>query len=237
MKRFFAFIICLSASFLLFSCTSNEIGNSKDVSPQSIYFDYQVRGEETEDYITVMLQYRFAGPNGTTLLLEKPSQVEFDGRPIKADSSKMTGAFYEVIIPAKEFTGTHSIVFTGLDKKRYTESFSFRPMVLKTKVPETIKNDSLVLDLDGMDSLDYVRISLTDTSFSSPGINRVDTVRNGHLILSSEDFKSVVNGPVNLELFREAEKPVKEGTEEGGLLYISYSIRRQFALQIGTVHE
>src|SRR5689334_16427648 len=91
------------------SCTSNEIGNAKDVNPETIYFDYRVWGDEDAGYITTRLQYRFAGPNGTTLLLENPSKTELDGIAIKADSSKMSGAYYEVTKPVKEFTGQHAI--------------------------------------------------------------------------------------------------------------------------------
>ncbi|MBK5271605.1 MAG: hypothetical protein JJE22_11400, partial [Bacteroidia bacterium] len=83
----------------LFSCSSNEIGGSKDVNPETIWFDYQVWGEEGHDNMTVMLQYRFAGENGTTLVLDEPSKVELDGEIIKADSSKITGAYYEMVKP------------------------------------------------------------------------------------------------------------------------------------------
>ncbi|MBS1656251.1 MAG: hypothetical protein JSU05_15470, partial [Bacteroidetes bacterium] len=69
--------------FLLFaaiclqpSCASNEIGNAKDVNPDAIFFDYKIWGDESKDIATCMLQYRFAGPNGTTLVLEDPSKVE-----------------------------------------------------------------------------------------------------------------------------------------------------------------
>mgnify|MGYP001588509514 FL=1 len=82
------FLLLLTSSFLVFcSCNSNEIGKEKDVDPESIYFDYQVKGEEGDDHVTVLLQYRFAGENGTTLTIDEPGKVEFDGEVIKVDSS------------------------------------------------------------------------------------------------------------------------------------------------------
>ncbi|HEY6506043.1 MAG TPA: hypothetical protein VIZ28_18840, partial [Chitinophagaceae bacterium] len=121
----------LSAIFLVFfilgSCTSNEIGNSKDVNPESVYFDYRVWGDEESGDITVKLQYRFAGPNGTTLVLEEPGKVELDGVKIPVDSSLMSGAYYEMTKTVKEFTGRHTIVFTDPAGKEYKEEFSFRP--------------------------------------------------------------------------------------------------------------
>ena len=104
MNRLFTLFL-VSISVALFSCSSNEIGGSKDVNPETIYFDYKVCGEEGDEDVTVMLQYRFAGQNGTTLVLEDSAKVELDGQLIRVDSSKMTGAFYEVIRPAKDFIG------------------------------------------------------------------------------------------------------------------------------------
>lgn len=225
--------IFLFISLLLISCTSNEIGSSKDVNQDAIYFDYRISGEESNDDISVMFQYHFGGVNGTTLLLEEPSRVELDGEPIKADSSRMTGAFYEVLKPVKDFAGHHTIVFTDLNKKEYKEEFSFQPITLRTTVPEVIKRGDFVFELDGLDPEDYVRVLLTDTSFESEGINRVDTVRNGRVILSRKDLRTVVNGPVTLELYKEEEKSLKNPTEEGGKLSITYGLKREFILKLG----
>lgn len=228
--------IILFLSFILFifvftSCDSNEVGNSKDVNPESIYFDYKVSGGESDDAVTVMLQYKFAGRNGTTLVLDEPSKVELDGQEIKVDSSKMTGAFYEVRKPLKDFIGKHDIVFTNLDNKQYKEEFNFKPISLRTKVPAEIKRGDLAFDLDGLDQVDYVRVLLTDTSFASDDINWIDTVRNGRVIITKEDLKRVVNGPVQLELTKEIDKPVKNGTREGGEFSFSYGLKREFTLK------
>jgi hypothetical protein len=223
--------ILILISFTYTSCTSNEIGNSKDVNPESIYFDYKIWGEEGKDDITVMLQYRFAGANGTTLVLEEPGKVEFDGKTIEADSSKMTGAYYEIMKPVNEFSGKHRIVFTDLNKKQYKEEFSFQPVSLRTKVPATIHRGDLVFELDGLEPLDYVRILLTDTSFLSEGINRVDTVKNGRVIIKKEELKTVINGPIHLELYKEVEKLLKNGTKEGGQLSVTYGLKREFVLK------
>ena len=225
------FLSILSACFFFISCTSNEIGNGKDVNPNAIYFDYKVWGDEEDSNITVMLQYRFAGANGTTLVLEDPSKVEFDGQQIITDSSKMTGAFYEITKPIKEFAGSHSIVFTDINQKQYKEDFSFEPVSLRTTIPGVIQRDDLVFELDGLDPEDHVRVLLNDTSFASDGINRVDTVKNGRIIISKKDLETVVNGPVHLELYKEIEKPVKNGTQEGGRLSFTYGLKREFVLK------
>ncbi|MCC7400761.1 MAG: hypothetical protein IT214_04680 [Chitinophagaceae bacterium] len=216
---------------LFLSCSSNEIGNNKDVDPQSVYFDYRISGEEGRDDVTVFLQYRFSGPDGTTLVLDKPAKVELDGKEIPVDSSRFSGAYYEVSVPVQNFTGKHTIIFTDLDKKEYKEEFDFQPITLKTVIPEIVRRNDLVLDIDGLAPVDYVRVLLTDTAFSSSDINRVDTVRNGRITISKRDLQKVVNGPVYLELSKETDKPVKEATREGGHLSFSYGIKRDFTLQ------
>lgn len=228
MKRLTTFF---SISILLFSCTSNEIGNSKDVNPDAVYFDYKIWGEEGKEEVTVMLQYRFGGKNGTTLVLNDPASVSLDGKIIPTDSSKLTGAFYEVMSPINSFSGKHSIVFTDINNKKYEEEFNFQPFTLKTAIPVQIKRDDLIFEIEGLESLDYVRVFATDTSFESSGINRIDTVKNGRIFISLADLGSLVNGPINLEFYKEDERPVKNGTKEGGIIAITYGLKREFELK------
>src|SRR5690242_16682538 len=128
MRRSIVIFFILFTSII--SCTSNEIGNIKDVNPETIWFDYKVWGEEGNEDMTIMLQFRFGGSNGTTLMLDTPSKVELDGIELKADSSRMTGAFYEAIRPVKDFGGKHSIVFTNTNGKKHREEFRFQPLSL-----------------------------------------------------------------------------------------------------------
>lgn len=225
------FILFFSFSIFMFSCTSNEIGNSKDVNPDAIYFDYKIWGEEGKDDVTVMLQYRFGGNNGTTLVLNEPAMVSMDGKQIAADSSKLTGAFYEIMNPLNNFSGSHTISFTDLKMKKYVEEFEFLPFTLKTKIPAQLKRGDLVFEMEGLNPIDYIRVFATDTSFESPGINRIDTVKNGRIIISMTDLESLVNGPINLEFYKEDERPVKKGTKEGGMISITYGVKREFELK------
>ncbi|MBL7738017.1 MAG: hypothetical protein JNK14_02275 [Chitinophagaceae bacterium] len=228
------FLVLISTVLILAGCTSNEIGNLKDVNPESIYFDYTVWGDEESGEVTVKLQYRFAGPNGTTLVLDDPSKVELDGVAISVDSSKMNGAYYEVTRPVKEFAGKHSIVFTDPNKKQYKEEFHFQPIQLVTQLPAVITRGDMVLEVQGLAPKDYVRILMTDTAFYSEGIARVDTVENGRIHISKEALSRLTSGPVHLQLSREDEKWVKNGTREGGRLSVSYGLKREFELKDNT---
>src|SRR6187551_1918495 len=122
--------IALVSLLFLFSCTSNEIGNSKDVNPQAVFFDYEVWAEEGKEDVTVNLQYRMGGKNGTTLVLDEPSKVMLDGEQLKVDSAKVTGAYYEVQKPFASFTGKHAISFIVLIKKNITKNLNSNLLLL-----------------------------------------------------------------------------------------------------------
>src|SRR5215216_7813541 len=121
---FIYFIYSLYLSILP-GCTSNEIGNSKDVDPNAVYFDYKIYGDEKDENLTIYLQYRMGGKNGTTIVLHAPAKVQLDGEELKVDSAKLTGAYYELEKPVASFEGKHEIVFTDLNKKEWQEEFDF----------------------------------------------------------------------------------------------------------------
>ncbi len=223
--------LALTSILFLFSCTSNEIGNSKDVNPDAVFFDYQVWADESREEVTVNLQYRMGGKNGTTLVLDEPSKVLFDGEQLKADSAKVTGAYYEIQRPFSSFAGKHTILFIDVNKKEYREEFEFIPFTLEPNVPATMNRGDLVFTFKGLDSIDHLNVVLTDTSFTSADINDIDTVKNGRLVIPLHKLSALVNGPINLQFYKEVERPVKSSTKEGGKLYISYGLKREFELK------
>ena len=232
MSRTSLFISTVVLTSILYSCTSNEIGNSKDVNPDAIYFDYEVWADESNPEVTVNLQYRMGGPNGTTLVLNEPSRVLFDGEQLKVDSAKVSGAYYEVQKPTSSFAGKHTIVFTDLNKKEYKEEIEFFPFSVDS-IPSTIDRGDLVFTFKGLDSVDRLDVALTDTSYTSDDINDTASVRNGRLIISSDKLASLKSGPINLQFYKEVEVPVKNGTAEGGRILIRFGLQREFELKDG----
>ena len=229
--QFGVIAIWLVSILFLLSCTSDEIGSSRDVNPEAVFFDYEVWAEEGKEDVTVNVQYRMGGKNGTTLVLDEPSNVLLDGEHLKVDSAKVTGAYYEIQRPLASFSGKHFITFIDLNRKEYKEEFEFTPFSLDPDVPATLNRRDLVFNFKGLDSIAYVNVILTDTSFNSADINDIDTVRNGRLVISAHRLAAVVNGPINLQFHREMEKPMKNGTKEGGKLYIHYGLKREFELK------
>jgi hypothetical protein len=223
--------ICLVSLAFLFSCSSNEIGNSKDVNPDAVFFDYEVWAEEGKEDVTVNLQYRMGGKNGTTLVLDEPSKVILDGEQLKVDSAKVTGAYYEVQRPLVSFMGKHTINFTDLNNREYSEEFEFTPFSLEPDVPSTLNRGDLVFNFKGLDPVDYLSVVLTDTSFTSVDINDIDTVRNGRLVIKADRLSALINGPIHLQFYREQYLPLKKATKEGGKFMITYGLKRDFELK------
>jgi hypothetical protein len=222
----FFFII---GTVIISSCKNSD--KNDKVDPDTIYFDYKITGQEGDDNLTVMLQYKDGDEEGKAFAIQEPFNVLLDGEPVPGDSTKRTGPFYEVNKPIAGFAGKHSIVFTSPANKEYKEEFEFQPLSLITVIPDSLQRDSLVFEFEGLESEDYIRVVLTDTVFENDGINRVDTVINGRLIISKNDLQSLENGPVQLEFIREYERPVKNGTEQGGRLRITYGLKREFILK------
>lgn len=217
--------------FLITGCIDLGPGEKPGPDPDQIYFDYKIAAVEENEDITLLIQFRNESPFGKTILLEPPAGITLDGEPIPPDSSRMTGPYYETSRPKSGFSGDHTLIFTNTDGRTYEEVFSFRPFRLVSRIPAIVRRNDLQVELEGLDTLAFVRVLLTDTSFANPGINRLDTIRNGRVIISKADLERLSNGPIFLELIREIERPVTAGTSAGGQISISYALRREFSLE------
>lgn len=170
MIHFKRFLPLGSLLLAIAACTSNEIGNSKDVAPETVYQQYNIRYNESDGKVELRAQFRFGGLNGTTLVLNSPSSVQLDGQSIKVDSSKFGGAFYELSQASSQFVGNHRFVFTDINGKKYENSFAFLPVKLATVPNSASKQQDLTLPFDGstLQPGDRIEVSssATDSTFS-----------------------------------------------------------------------
>lgn len=207
-------------------------GNNKNNPRQGrLFLDYRITGDETKDDVTVLIQFRKGGINGINQELFPPEQVQLDGENLEPDSSRFTGVYYEKELHVSRFRGNHIIDFTDFNNNQLRQEFSFQPLKLLNSIPESLPRANLLLHLEGLDSLDFVRVVLTDTSYTSKGINKLDTVKEGKLTIHEYELEHLKNGPVHLEIMRENEKAIKEGTRTIGRLGIYYRLSREFTLR------
>lgn len=221
----------ISLIFLLFIVVFMGCkGPEEKADPKSVYLDYQITGSEGNPDVTILIQFRRGGPYAATFQLSGSEKITLDGSPLKADSSKYTGYFYEVQVPVKGFTGEHSIVYTAADGNQFGHNFRYRPFSLQGELPTSFKRGNLVVTIEGLENQDKLRVLLSDTSIKNDGIERVDTIKSGKLEISAKDLDKLADGPVNMELIRENEQKLRKDGMLMGRLYTSYGLRREFLL-------
>lgn len=222
-------ISSLSVLLVLIGCFGSA-RKEGEALPEEIYFEYTVTGEEGNDSISVVMKFKEYDRYGQAVSIE-PGGVVFDGSPVAVDSTTMTGPYYAMNRHIRDFAGKHTIQVTLPNYKKYKEDFTFKPFTFKSGISDTIRRAKMQLQFEGLSNKEIVRVLLTDTSFTGDGINRLDTVWFNRIIITRGDLSYLENGPINLELTRESEKPLRNGTEAGGSISIFYSIRREFWLQ------
>lgn len=216
--------------FLLVSCADEP--NAETVEgfrPGSLYQNFQVWGEEGREDVTVRLQFHEGSRNGDAILLDEPGTVYLDDVLLPADSTKFNGVFYEISLPLSEFTGSHTIRFTGPDGKEYKEEFSFSPFSLVKDIPAEIKRKPFDLQLQNFGKgSEFVRLVMVDTAMQSADVNEDILVEDGRVSISDEHLANLTEGPVYLEIYKEQEQLVRNGAKGGGKLVITYALKRQF---------
>ncbi len=221
------FLIILLAGFgILTSCRNIE----ERENAGKIYAKYSIWGEEGKEFVTVFFRFQSGGPDGPALVLMKPAKVLLDKDSLIADSAKESGAFYELQIPVGDFVGTHTIRFTDADQKEYRQKFSFTPFRLKNEIGDTLNRGDMVLDVEGLNDNDRIRVVMTDTSFAGEGVNEMDTVRNNQIDLRKY-LRVLSNGPISLHLYKEDQRLLNKESSGWGEISITYGLKREFELK------
>ncbi len=206
-------------SFVITSCSSSEIGNSKDVNQETIYQDYKIEYTETEkdDMVVVWAQFRFAGDKGTTLVLNNPSKIEFDGTAIKVDSNDYSGAFYQLNLPAKNFFTRHHFEFINISNKKFYNDFSFDDFRLVIVPPTAATTQPLNLQFETkpLQGDDYIEVDAinTDSSFT---IKHLASVSGNILTIPVNELQRQKGKELSLLASIYRKISLQQQTKEGG---------------------
>lgn len=209
----------LAFAIVLFSCASNEIGQSKDVNQESIYQQYSIAHNEGEDKCEITAQFRFAGEDGTTLELNKPSKFEFDGNEIKVDSGGFAGAYYRINIPGKKYLGTHRLLFTDYNNRAYQNEFVLDSFYLKD-VPAVVDRAAPALihfKAPALQGGDYIELESegTDSSFS---FSYQSTDKNGYITIPVKELQRQKQSEFSIIATLYRKLPLQQQTKEGGTI-------------------
>ena len=194
-----------------------------------MYADYRIWGEEGREAVTCLFRFYEGNPDGASLVLSKGS-ISIDGIPLAADSARQTGAFYEFSLPLPDFEGPHTILFRDDQGKEYREAFDFRRLYIDPELSAVQRRGSLIIGIAGTEEKEPIRVILTDTSFATPDINELFPVVGGRVRIGALHLNNVATGPLNLHLYREEERPLKNPPPGGGTISISYGVQRSFEL-------
>lgn len=171
MKSRFTFCFLPVLIMLVFaSCSSSEIGLSKDVSQDKICQQYRIRYTEGSSTAEVFAQFRFAGPKGTTLVLSAPSAVTFNGEKLTVDSTSFMGAFYKSDLKVGGLETSQQFCFTDINGKKYTNQSRLQGVKLIGLPDEIDRNKPLPITFQTalLAPDDYIMITAvnTDSTFS-----------------------------------------------------------------------
>lgn len=210
----------------LSACTSNEIGESKDVAQDKIYQHYQVSYAEGNEKVSLYAQFRFAGSNGTTLVLTKPSQLSFDDATIKVDSGSVSGAYYQLYKSVSGFYGKHHFVFTDINNKKFDNDFSFDEFKLVNIPAAVSRKQSLNLSFEttALQSGDRIEVSTTgsDSSFS---VTHIAADSGNFISIPSKELLRQKNNELKLETTLYRKITLQQNTAEGGEMEIRYALK------------
>lgn len=205
------------------ACSSSEIGESKDVSPETIYQQYLISYNAGEENATVYAQFRFAGSDGTTLVLSKPGGLTLDGLTLAVDSSETEGAFYKKMIPVS-FGDKHELKFTGIDGRKFENHFLIEDFHL-TNLPAIVeKCNELPLQFEPIPTGPGYRVEVssvdTDSSFSIT-YNSADSIPT--LSIPASQLLRQKGNQLKLLATLYKTLPLQEQTAEGGKIEITFA--------------
>ncbi len=208
----------------LTSCSSTEIGESKDVNQDKIYMKYYIEHEEGEDKVKVQCTFRFSGADGTTLVLSEPSSVELDGEKLKADSSHGSGAFYRINKSLGGFYGSHTIRFTDINGKRYDNTFRFDPVTLTNIPSEADRKQDLKLSFQtsSQGRNDHFDVHRVDTIGS---FRYYPNATDSFIVIPSSDLLAQKGTFLEFNCTLKTEKELQQRTSEGGELLVSQGLK------------
>ena len=123
-KNFYLFPILI---LLTFGCRSCDTVESTKIAQSEIYQDYMVDASDSGTRVTAT--FRVSGSTGTTVDLDTPSKIEYNGRELGENlRSIMTGTNYT--FSSGVFTGSHQFTYTNGEGKVFLNELSFEPIEL-----------------------------------------------------------------------------------------------------------
>ncbi|MCW5908548.1 MAG: hypothetical protein KIS94_11865 [Chitinophagales bacterium] len=206
------------------SCASNEIGHSKDVNQNEICQTYTVEYSEADDKTEVTAFFRFAGPNGTTLILDNPSTFTINNEKLKLHQTESRGAYYSKTYKGKMPEGEYVFRFLDLDGKEFTNKLNWTNMGVDSVSASLNRNENLVIlftdDPEGRN--EEVTVEISDTA--NTVTETFKHVRKNRVVIKADKLQSL-HGKLNINIRRQGYTQLKQHTKAGGYFFTDYELR------------
>lgn len=216
-------LACLPGLLLLCRCASNEVGLSKDVNQDEICQTYFVTYNQAEDLTEVTAFFRFAGPNGTTLVLSEPSTIKMNGEEMAFNQTDASGAFYTKTIKGQLPNGDCVFEFTDTDGKSFTNKLKWQNFAVDSVQPFAKGEDLKLKFTDNPGVRDgELTVEVSDTA---TGIR--EGFRSIHLktaTIKAEKLDSL-KGALTVSIKREDNFKLRQQTNAGGFIYTEYRLK------------
>jgi len=121
-KNYFLFLLLL---LMTFGCRSCDTVESTKIAQSEIHQDYTV--DAWTGGVNVTATFRVSGSTGTTIDLDAPSRIEYNGRELGENlRSFISGTHYS--LASSVFVGTHRFTYTNGEGKVFQNELSFEPI-------------------------------------------------------------------------------------------------------------
>lgn len=219
MKNFFKAQITLSTILLVFlNACSVDTTSSDQVSQDEIHQNYSLRYDEEDQTISSRATYRIGGPTGTTVKLEAPSRVTFNGTEL--DHRNFLGTYYTTVSKGP-ILGNYEWTYTDNNNKVYTNVVTAGTIDLTTNINRVRFGRDLIINYSAasLEAGERVGGSLRSAERS---ISAEPYGSGGSLRFKSEDIAKLPAGNVKLGLSRSKQLNLQNATKEGGGIYFEY---------------
>ena len=192
-KHFYLFALLL---LLTFGCRSCDTVESTKIAQSEIYQDYSITASNSSTSVTAT--FRVGGSTGTTVDLDAPSKVEYNGQELTENlRSMLSGTNYTT--ESKGFQGRHQFTYTNGNRRVFQNSINFDPVepVFGARELRSGEKTTILLSRPLMEdeSIDTTLSSLEPTPTPAP--QNGNTERRGNVSIDTPQYSQSLGNNLN----------------------------------------
>ncbi|MGQ0828848.1 MAG: hypothetical protein ACT4ON_10685 [Bacteroidota bacterium] len=217
---FFKLKFIISLVFIVTAVTSCKKEESKDVSQEKIYAEYELFYDKNQDKTYASAIFKFSNVLGTQLQLTAPSEVRCNGDIIPYDP---VFAYYRKEYAGQVTTGT--FVFKDTDGKSYTNVISNIKTIANPAVDTISKSSSYTYTWvgDALTANESAAITVSNTANGTQfQYFFQNTISSTNFVMGASNLNNLPTGMATCHLERTIETAASAVTSAGGKIRGKY---------------